>query len=118
MKRKAFTLLTVAALSVSQALADETGGAGPSRHITLQQAVQLALKHNHNVRIAQYGVDEKQHVKEAAKSSYFPSLRNDTSFMRLTDTQLVQIKEGSLSAPGGPAIPPVNSVINHSVVDA
>src|SRR6202008_3104868 len=113
MKRKALALLTATALSVVLALADETGGAAPSRHITLREAVQLALKHNHNVRIAQYGVDEKQHAKEAAKSSYFPSIRNDTSFMRLTDTQLIQIKEGSLSAPGGPAIPPANSIINQ-----
>jgi len=113
MKRKALILLTATALSASLALADETGRAAPSRHITLPEAVQLALKHNHNVRIAQYGVDEKQHAKEAAKSSYFPSIRNDTSFMRLTDTQLIQIKEGSLSAPGGPAIPPANSIINQ-----
>ncbi|PNB46233.1 hypothetical protein C1X29_28380, partial [Pseudomonas sp. GW456-12-10-14-LB2] len=33
--------------------------------------------------------------------------------MRLTDTQLIQIKEGSLSAPGGTPIPPVNSIINQ-----
>ena len=51
------------------ALADLTRGAAPSRHITLQEAVQLPLKHNHNVRIAKYGVDEKQPAKEAAKSS-------------------------------------------------
>jgi len=37
----------------------------------------------------------KQHAKEAAKSSYFPSIRNDSSFMRVTDTQLIQIKEGT-----------------------
>jgi outer membrane protein TolC len=113
MKRKALTLLTATALSASLALANETGGAAPSRHITLGEAVQLALKHNHNVRIAQYGVDEKRHAKEAAKSSYFPSIRNDTSFMRLTDTQLIQIREGSLSAPGGTPIPPVNSIISQ-----
>jgi outer membrane protein TolC len=112
MKRKALALLTATALFASLALADETGGA-PSRHITLQEAVQLALKHNHNVRIAQYGVDEKQHAKEAAKSSYFPSIRNDSSFMHLTDTQLIQIAPGSLGAAAGTPIPAVNSVINQ-----
>ena len=71
MKRKTLTLLTAMALSASLAIADETGGAAPSRHIILQEAVQLALKHNHNVRIAQYGVGEKQHAKEAAKSRIF-----------------------------------------------
>jgi outer membrane protein TolC len=113
MKCKALTLLTATALCAYAALADETGGTAPSRHITLQEAVQLALKHNHNVRIAQYGVDEKQHVKEAAKSSYFPSIRNDTTFARVTDTQLIQLREGSLSAPGGTPVPASNTIINQ-----
>jgi outer membrane protein TolC len=101
------------ALSCSLTLADEKGSTAPSRRITLREAVQLALKYNHNVRIAGYAVDEKQHAKEAAKGSYFPSIRNDSSFLRITDTQLIQIKEGSLSAPGGTPIPPVNSIINQ-----
>lgn len=113
MKRKVLTLLTASALSACLALADETGGAAPPRHITLQEAVQLALKHNHSVRIAQYGVDEKQHAKEAAKSSYFPSIRNDSSFMRLTDTQLIQIAPGTLGVAAGTPIPPVNTIINQ-----
>ena len=113
MKRKVFSLLLATALSSSLAVADETNGAGPARHITLREAVQLALKHNHNVRIAGYAVDEKQHEKEAAKSSYFPSIRNDSSFARVTDTQLIQIAPGSLGVAAGTPIPPVNSVINQ-----
>jgi outer membrane protein TolC len=113
MKRKALSLLIATALSSSPALADETNGAGPARHITLQEAVQLAVKHNHNVRIAGYAVDQKQHAKEAAKSSYFPSVRNDSSVARVTDTQLIQIAPGSLGVAAGTPIPPVNSVINQ-----
>ena len=113
MKRKAISLVIATALSSSLALADETSGAGPARHITLQEAVQLAVKHNHNVRIAGYAVDQKQHAKEAAKSSYFPSVRNDSSVARITDTQLIQIAPGSLGVAGGTPIPPVNSVINQ-----
>jgi outer membrane protein TolC len=113
MKRRAVFLFMATALSCSLTLAGETGSTAPSRRITLREAVQLALKYNHNVRIAGYAVDEKQHAKEAAKGSYFPSIRNDTSFLRLTDTQLIQIKEGSLSAPGGTPIPPVNNIINQ-----
>jgi outer membrane protein TolC len=111
MKRKALTLLTAWALSACLTLADGTSGTG--RHITLQEAVQLALKHNHNVRIAHYGVDEKQYVKEAAKSSYFPSIRNDSGFMRITDTQLIQLAPGSLGTAAGTPIPPANSIINQ-----
>ena len=65
MKRKAILLLMATALSSSLAWADGTGSTAPSRRITLGEAVQLALKHNHNVRIAGYAVDEKQHAKEA-----------------------------------------------------
>src|SRR5713226_357771 len=113
MKRKAIRLLMAAALSCSLTFADETNGSGPSRRITLHEAVQLALKHNHNVRIAGYAVDEKQHAKEAAKGSYFPSVRNDSSFLRVTDTQLIQINPGSLGTAGGTPIPPVSSVLNQ-----
>ena len=100
MKRKALFLLMATALFCSLSLGNEKSGAGPARHISLREAVQLALKHNHNVRIAHYGVDEKQDAKEAAKSSYFPSVRNDSSFLHLTDTQLIQIAPGSLGVVG------------------
>jgi outer membrane protein TolC len=113
MKRKLLFLLIATALFCSLALADETGSTAPSRRISLREAVQLALKHNHNVRIAGYAVDEKQHAKEAAKGSYFPSIRNDSSFLRLTDTQLIQIAPGSLGMLGGTPIPPASSVINQ-----
>ena len=85
----------------------------PPHHMTLQEAVQLALKHNHDIRIAGYTVEEKQHAKEVAKSSYFPSIRNDSSFMHLTDTQLIELNAGSLGVAGGTQIPPVNSIINQ-----
>jgi len=114
MKRNpALFLLVAIALLCSLAEADETGNTPPSRHMTLQEAVQLALKHNHDIRIAGYTVEEKQHAKEIANSSYFPSLRNDSSFMHLTDTQLVEINAGSLGVAGGTQIPPVSSIINQ-----
>src|SRR5206468_6754626 len=113
MKRKAFFVLIATALSGPLNWADETGRTAASRRISLREAVQLALKHNHNVRIAGYAVEEKQHAKEAAKGSYFPSIRNDSSFVRVTDTQLIQINPGSLGTAGGTPIPPVSSVLNQ-----
>jgi outer membrane protein TolC len=112
MKRRTLFLL-MTTLSSSLALADETGSTAPSRRITLREAVQLALQHNHNVRMAGYAVDEKQHAKEAAKGSYFPSIRNDSSFVRVTDTQLIQINPGSLGTVGGTPIPNGSSVLNQ-----
>src|ERR1700747_3426078 len=91
--------------------AEETGNTPLLRHITMQEAVQLALKHNHDIRIASYTVEEKQHAKEIAKSSYFPSIRNDSSFLRVTDTQLIQIAPGSLGAAGGMRLHAAGSII-------
>jgi outer membrane protein TolC len=114
MKRNASLFLLVAtAFSCCLAGADESGNTPPSRHMTLQEAVQLALKHNHDIRIAGYTVEEKRQAKEVARSSYFPSIRNDSSFLHLTDTQLVEINAGSLGVAGGTQIPPVSSIINQ-----
>jgi outer membrane protein TolC len=110
----ALFVLAATAFSVYIAAAQETSStAAPPRHITLQEAVQLALEHNHDIRIAGYTVEEKQQVKEVARSAYFPSIRNDSSFMHATDTQLIQIRPGSLGIAGGTAIPPVDAIINQ-----
>jgi outer membrane protein TolC len=111
MKRNAALFLPVAmAFFACTAAAQETGKTAPPRQITLQEAVQLALQHNHDIRIAGYTVDEKQQAKRVAKSSYFPSIRNDSSFMHVTDSQLIQIKSGSLGIAGGTPIPPADAI--------
>src|SRR5215469_13393280 len=75
------------------------------RHITLEEAVQLALKHNHAVRIAGYSVAEKEHTKDIARSAYFPLLRNDSNVAQLTDTQFIGIPAGGLGTVAGTPVP-------------
>src|SRR5260370_37596431 len=106
-------LLMWTVFSACFAADQEKGNTGPPRHITLQEAVEWALKHNHDIRIAGYTVEEKQHAKEVAKSWYFPSRRNDSSFVHLTDTQLIEIRAGELGVVAGTPIPPVTSIINQ-----
>lgn len=118
MKRNAtFVLLISTAFSACFVAGQETGITGPPRHITLQEAVELALKHNHDIRIAGYTVDEKQHAKEVAKSYYFPSIRNDSSFIHLTNTQLIEIPAGELGVVAGTRIPAVTTIINQGALD-
>ena len=83
------------------------------RHITLPEAVQLALKHNHVVRIAGLRVQEKQHAKEEARSGYFPSITNESRVLHLTDTQFIQIAPGSLGTVTGTPIPTQPAIINQ-----
>ena len=73
MKRKIQLALVALALSRCLAFAGQSSDVAPPRHITLQEAIHLALERNHSVRIAGYSVEEKQHEKEIAKSGYFPT---------------------------------------------
>lgn len=84
-----------------------------ARHLTLQEAVQLALKHNHMVRIAGFQVEEKQHAKDVAKSGYFPTIKNESRVFTLTDTQFIQIPAGSLGTVAGSTIPNNSVILNQ-----
>jgi outer membrane protein TolC len=112
MKPKLLVVVALALLS-TLAFAVEPDAAPPPRHITLQEAVQLALQHNHLVRINQFKVEEQQHAKEVAKSAYFPSIRNESSFIHVTDTQLIEIGAGSLGTVAGSPFPTQPSIINQ-----
>jgi len=83
------------------------------RKITLPEAVQMALKHNHVVRIAGLQVQEKQHAKEAARSGYFPSITNESRVLRVTDTQFIQIPAGGLGTVAGSPIPAQPAILNQ-----
>jgi outer membrane protein TolC len=88
------------------------------RLITMREALDLALEHNHRVRMARSSVDEKQHVKEVARSAYFPSVRTDSSVVHLTDTQLIEIPAGGLGAVSGNLIPARDITINQGALTA
>ncbi|PYV62483.1 MAG: hypothetical protein DMG97_40390, partial [Acidobacteria bacterium] len=60
-----------------------------ARTINLPQAVELALRHNHVVKIASLHVEEEKHAKEVARSAYLPTIRNDSTFAHATDTQFI-----------------------------
>jgi outer membrane protein TolC len=114
----ALFVLAAAAFFACIAAAQETSNtAPPPRHITLQEAVQLALKHNHDIRIAGYTVAEKEHAKQAEKSQYFPSIRNDSNFLHLTETQLIEVDAGSLGLAAGMPVPSANTIIQQGGVN-
>src|SRR6266446_4650690 len=81
------------------------------RRITLQEAVDLALQHNHVVRIARSGVEVKRNAKDVARSSYFPVLRNESTFVHVTDTQFIEFPAGGLGVFGANLVPPQPLII-------
>jgi outer membrane protein TolC len=94
------------------ALGQQTESTAP-RTINLHEAVELALKHNHVVRIAALHVEEEQHAKELARSAYLPTLRNDSMFAHASDTQFIAIPAGGLGVVSGTGIPPRQFTINQ-----
>lgn len=56
MKWKSQLLLITLLLSEPMAFAGEPGDTASARHITLHEAVQLALQHNHNVYLPSEGL--------------------------------------------------------------
>jgi len=87
------------------------------RHLNLHEAVELALRHNHVVKIATLHVEEEQHAKEVARSAYLPTLRNDSTFAHATDTQFIAIPAGGLGVVGSTGIPARQFTINQGDKD-
>jgi outer membrane protein TolC len=97
--------------------AQHTSSTAAPRKLNLQEAVDLALKHNHVVRIATLHVEEEQHAKDVARSAYLPTLRNDTTFFHVTDTQLIEIPGGAFGTVGSNPIPSRSFPINQGGKD-
>ena len=112
MNRRVALLAAILCLVNRLALGQQADSPRP-RVITLREAVDLALQHNHAVRLATLKVHEQEHVKGVAKSAYFPTVRNDTNLVRVSDTQLVEIPAGGLGALGNTLVPPQPLILNQ-----
>jgi outer membrane protein TolC len=88
-------------------------GAQNVRRLTLHEAVQMALKQNHMVRISEMKIEEKQHAKDVARSAYFPTISNQSTLLHLTDTQFIEIATGSLGTVNGTPIPTQPALLNQ-----
>jgi outer membrane protein TolC len=107
------TLITTVLCLVAVAARGQEAGSPSPRVITLREAVDLALQKNHAVRLAALKVEEQEQVKEAARSAYFPVVRNDTALVRVTDTQLIEIPAGGLATVGSALVPPQALILNQ-----
>jgi outer membrane protein TolC len=81
-------------------------GLAEARHLALQDAVHLAINQNRALKIARLKVDENQQKKAGERSSYFPSLTNQSNLLHVTDLETVAIPAGGFGHVGGALIPP------------
>jgi outer membrane protein TolC len=115
LRASTFALLLCAGTGAAFAQQPEPAAA---RRITLREAIDLAVAHNHAVRLARLSVEEKDRVKDVAKSAYFPQVRNNTTLIHLTDTQLVEIPTGGLGVVGATPIPSQTLILNQGGLSA
>jgi outer membrane protein TolC len=112
MRRKTIQLLSVLGLFVA------VNGAGAQSSapmaLTLSQAIDLALKQNRDLKLAQLAVVDSQHKKEIARSAYFPNISNESAVLHITDLAGVQIPAGAFgNHPATGLIPPTNLFLDQ-----
>ena len=69
--------------------------------LTLPAAVELARRQNSTLKISRQKIEENRQRIASARSKYFPQLSNESSYMGLSDKQLVTIPAGSLGTVPG-----------------
>jgi outer membrane protein TolC len=76
------------------------------RRLTLSEAVHLAVEQNRTLKIARLRVKENQERKAGARSSYFPTITNQSNALHISELQNIVIPPGSLGTAAGASIPP------------
>ena len=67
--------------------------------LTLPQAIDLALKQNRSLKLAQLAVVDSGHKKDIARSAYFPHIKNESALLHLTELAGVEIPAGAFGVP-------------------
>jgi outer membrane protein TolC len=66
--------------------------------LTLEQAINLALKQNHSVRLRSLSVEQMQSRKDEAKSNYLPQIKASGSVLHVTQFEGVEIPAGAFGS--------------------
>ena len=86
------------------------GQVGVAQTLSLSQAIDLALKQNRNLKLAQLGVVDSEHKKEIARAAYFPNIKNESSLLHVTELAGVDIPAGAFGAPSATGPLPANTL--------
>ncbi|HZD48335.1 MAG TPA: TolC family protein [Silvibacterium sp.] len=121
MRRKTTRILLPAVLSFLQLIgvsAIARGQNGTPMHLTLPEAIDLALKQNRDLKLARLAVTDSQYKKEIAHSAYFPQISNQSTALHLTELEGVVFPAGTFGAPAatGP-IPGQTLTIDQGALD-
>jgi outer membrane protein TolC len=66
--------------------------------LTLDQAIALALKQNHSVRLRSLSVEQMQSKKDEARSNYLPQIKTSGSVLHVTELEGIAIPAGAFGS--------------------
>jgi outer membrane protein TolC len=66
--------------------------------LTLEQAINLALKQNHSIHLRSLSVEQVQSKKDEARSNYLPQVKTSGSVLHVTELAGVEIPTGALGS--------------------
>jgi outer membrane protein TolC len=81
------------------------------RHLTLTEAVKLALQQNRVLKIARFKVQETEQRKDGVRSAYFPVITNQSNALHISELQDLSIPAGALGNAAGVPIPNRNTAL-------
>jgi outer membrane protein TolC len=64
--------------------------------LTLEQAINLALKQNHSIHLRSLSVEQMQSKKDEARADYLPQIKTSGSVLHITELEGIEIPVGSL----------------------
>jgi hypothetical protein len=81
------------------------------QHLTLTEAVHLAISQNRALKIARLKVIVNEQKKAGEHSAYFPAITNQSNALHVTSLQNIGIPAGTLGAVGGSLVPAQNVIL-------
>jgi outer membrane protein TolC len=97
--RKSLLYLSLSVLALAGLCAAAPAQQGPMTHLTLPEAIDLALKQNRSLGLARFAVRDTEHKKQIARSDYFPHIKNESSVLHITELAGVDIPAGAFGNP-------------------
>ena len=85
--------------------------ANQARHLTLAEAVHLAVQQNRTLKIARFKVQENEHRKEGARSAYFPTITNESNALHISELQNLSVPPGAFGTAAGVPVPAGNTAL-------
>jgi multidrug efflux pump subunit AcrB/outer membrane protein TolC len=108
------TALTAALVIVLAFLLGSGQALAETRTLTLDEAIALAVAQNSSIKIASAKVREGIEKRKSVRADYFPHLSNESTYLHITNNQLVTVPAGSLgTVPGIGPFPGQDTSINQ-----